>query len=86
MSKMNIPTIHLNGTSKEALLLEFGDDAESRERWEAATPEFIAEYLRSAHDMGWRKGSTFTEALCAWIDEEGEDLEDYEDDIDTEEE
>jgi hypothetical protein len=49
----------------DALLLEFGDDAESRERWAEATPKFIAEYLRSAHGMGWRKGSTFPGAVRA---------------------
>ena len=49
----------------DALLLEFGDDAESRERWAEATPKFIAEYLRSAYGMGWRKGSTFPGAVRA---------------------
>tara|TARA_R110002020_G_scaffold454309_1_gene669666 strand:- start:167 stop:361 length:195 start_codon:yes stop_codon:yes gene_type:complete len=58
----------MTDAEKDALLLEFGDDAEARERWADATPEFIAEYLRVAYGMGWRKGLTFPEAVRVAFD------------------
>ena len=60
--------ITITAADKDALLQEFGDDSESRERWKGASHEFVAEYLSAAHRMGWRKGLTFTEAVQAAFD------------------
>ena len=37
--------ITITAADKDALLQEFGDDSESRERWKGASHEFVAEYL-----------------------------------------